>query len=534
MKKLAYGIVIGAVVLGVGGYLGINSFAQSDRAQDAQAVADTTPVIIESEKIIVDAVVVPVREADLSVATNGIVKAIMVEEGDYVEAGQPLLQLNDERLQAALAQSEANLANAEANLAELLAPPKAEEIAKYQASITSAQASLQTVLDGASNAEIAAKEASLANAAAEMRIAQSDYDEEKWRTDIAMRSEALELEKATNNYNAAKADLDDLLTEADRSDVASANANIVSAQSDLELLLIGAGNEAIQAAKATVSANQASVRDAQSALNEATLVAPFSGIVAAVNSEIGEQISSGAAAIQLADITEWRIETEDLTELDVVNVVHGDSVEVSFDALDKVILNGTVKNIKPLGENNQGDITYTVLVELEEQDERLRWNMSAEANIRANEDGRVAAGQAATASQLLLSENAAQNQTSSSSLTVADVLAMNNGTDMESGFGRIEHESSIISGAGSAAGIGTAPVDVNGSALNVRLGPDTSFAVIDSLPDTSSVSILSTNDDATWIEVALETGETGWASADYLSLELSSENLVVSGEQNGL
>lgn len=519
MKKLTYGIIIGAVALSVSGYFGINSFAQSDRAQDAQTVADTAPVIIESDKIIVDAVVVPVREADLSVATSGIVKTVLVEEGDYVEVGQPLLQLNDERLQAALAQAEANLANAEANLAELLAPPKTEEVAKYQASIASAQASLQTVLDGASNAAIAAKEAALANAEAEMRIAQSDYDEEKWRTDIAMRSEALELEKATNNYNAAKAELDDLLAEADQADVAGANASIVSAQSDLDLLLAGADQQAIAAAQATVTANQASVRDAQAALNEATLVAPFSGIVAAVNSEVGEQVSSGSAVIQLADTTEWRIETEDLTELDVVNVERGDIVAVSFDALDETTINGTVKNIKPLGENNQGDITYTVLVELNEQNEQLRWNMSAEANITANEAARAAAIKPAPAQ----TDNA--ETAHSTAKTIGDMLAL--GEEPSS-------PSPSVSPTTTMMATGTAIVDVNGSMLNVRQGPSASFAVIDSLPDASSVSILSTTDDGSWMEVALETGETGWASADYLHLDLSSENLVTSGGQNGL
>lgn len=517
MNKLAYGIAIGAVVLGTVGYFGVNSFAQSRTNQEEQAIVETMPAIIEADEIIVDAAVIPSREADLSVATSGIVQTVLVEEGDTVLAGQPLVRLNTERLEASLAQVEANLANAEAQLAELLAPPQNEEVAKYQSSVTSAQASLQDLLDGASGAEIAAKEADLANAAAELRLAQSDYDEVKWRTDIAMLDEALELEKATNNYNAAKANLDDLLAAADSADIASANASIISAQADLDLLLSGTEQEAIDAAKATVAANQASVRDAQAALAEATLVAPFSGTVAALNVEVGEQVSSGAAVIQLADTSLWRVETEDLTELDVVNVVQGDAVEISFDALPEVTLFGTVKNIKPLGENNQGDITYTVLVELDEQDERLRWNMSAEATITADEIARSAATE---------QEESMTQVSEASSLTVGDLL--NGRQEAESSGQVINVETNDIEA------ISMATVNANGSGLNVRQGPGTSYQVVQVLSDGASVNILARNADATWMQITMNGTEAGWVSSDYLNITIDTTSLAVAGEINGL
>ncbi|MEZ4709100.1 MAG: biotin/lipoyl-binding protein [Caldilineaceae bacterium] len=518
MKKLTYGLAIGAVVLGVAGYLGVNTFAQST-IDNAASTEQAAPVAIsESAAIIVDAAVVPVREADLSMATSGIVKTVLVEEGDYVLAGQPLVHLNDERLQAALAQAQANLTNAQANLAELLAPPQAAEIAKYEANITSAQTALQDILEGAGSAEIAAKEADLANAEAEMRQAQSDYDEVSWRSDIAMLDEALALEKATNNYNAAKAALDDLLAAADAGDIASANANIVSAQADLDLLLAGSEKEPIAAARATMAANEASVRDAQAALNEATLVAPFAGVVAAVNVDVGEQVATGAAVVQLADTSQWRIETEDLTELDVVNVARGDAAEIRFDAIDDAILTGVIKNIKPLGENNQGDITYTVLIELNEQDERLRWNMSAEANITRDEAGRVATSQPTQAN---VTTNSVETSTGPV-LTVGDLRA--NTGDAET--------SSAIGANGLTAP--NATVSVNGSRLNVRQEPNVSAAIMNSLHDGSRIQVLSQNADGSWLQVALGNDETGWVSADYILLDAPHSNLAVDEIDQGM
>ncbi|MGD8820518.1 MAG: RND transporter, partial [Anaerolineae bacterium] len=77
----------------------------------------------------------------------------------------------------------------------------------------------------------------------------------------------------------------------------------------------------------------------------------------------------------------WQIETDDLTELDVVKVQEGDRLMLHFDAIEDLELTGTVQRIKPLGEEKRGDITYTVVIRPDEQDPRLRWNMTAVATI---------------------------------------------------------------------------------------------------------------------------------------------------------
>jgi HlyD family secretion protein len=44
-------------------------------------------------------------------------------------------------------------------------------------------------------------------------------------------------------------------------------------------------------------------------------------------------------------------------------------------------LTGKVASIKGFGENRQGDIVYTVVVKLDTQDPRLRWNMTAKVTF---------------------------------------------------------------------------------------------------------------------------------------------------------
>lgn len=112
-------------------------------------------------------------------------------------------------------------------------------------------------------------------------------------------------------------------------------------------------------------------------MNDTELRAPFAGVIAGLNVAAGEQAAAGATVVRLADLSVWQIETEDLTEFDVVGVQSGDAVELAFDALPDLKLTGTVVRIRPIGEDNRGDIVYTLLIDPAEQDSRLLWNMTA-------------------------------------------------------------------------------------------------------------------------------------------------------------
>ena len=387
MKKLIIFLVIASIGL-IGFVFARDRFLQTKEAAPTEAAAEAAPIlpaVKASSSTIVEARVVPNREAGLSMAASGLVANVLVSNGDRVEAGDVLVELGNARQRAAVAQAQANLLNAELRVAELQAPARAEEIARYQASITLAQAGLQKVLDGAANGDVVAAQSRLASADAVRREAQA------WRNDVGALPQASALEQATNDYVTAEAQLNDLLVGPRRADVMRAQAEVASAQAEINLFLVGSKSETIAAAKANVAAAQAVLMDAQAALDETTLRAPFAGTIAAVNVDLGEPVSPGLAVVHLADLTTWRIETADLSELSVVNVQAGDRVEVAFDALPGVTLAGRVKHIQPIGENVQGDITYTVLVELTQQEARLRWNMTAQTTITPDEIGRAAA-----------------------------------------------------------------------------------------------------------------------------------------------
>jgi HlyD family secretion protein len=99
--------------------------------------------------------------------------------------------------------------------------------------------------------------------------------------------------------------------------------------------------------------------------------------VASLDTKVGEQVLPGVPVVWLADLNEWQIETDDLTELSIVDVEVGATAIITVDAIPGLELPGEVVRIRAIAENKLGDATYTVIVAPEEHDARLRWGMTA-------------------------------------------------------------------------------------------------------------------------------------------------------------
>lgn len=383
--------------------------------------------------VVADARVVPVQEASLSLATGGIVKELLVQENEQVEAGQVLLRLDDAQQKVAVASAQAELQRAQARLQQVLAGPRTAEIesaqaaldaataryerlagaslpgsiAEAEAGLAAAQASLAQLLEGPSEEQLINARAALASAQAELSRRQSAYNEIRWRPDIGATSQSANLQRATIEYEAAQARLADLESGPSQAELASANAqirrsraqldalraampqelreaeaNVRSSQAQLDLLLAGARDEEVAAAEADVASATAALQQALVGLAETELRAPFAGSIAQLNVNAGEQVSSNVPVVVLADLSNWQVETEDLTELDIVGVSASTPVTLTFDAIPDLEVNGRVKYIRPLGTDNRGDIVYTVVIEPIRQDRRLLWNMTAVAELQ--------------------------------------------------------------------------------------------------------------------------------------------------------
>jgi HlyD family secretion protein len=158
--------------------------------------------------------------------------------------------------------------------------------------------------------------------------------------------------------------------------VSAARAQVKIAEANLALVKAGPTTEEVAAARATVQQAAADVRAAEIALARSTLVAPFDGTITQVLVEVGETVAPGRPVAVLADLSHLRVETTDLTELDVVHVREGQPVEVTIDALPEERRQGHVVRIKQQSFDRNGDVVYPAIIEFDEPVPNLRWGMS--------------------------------------------------------------------------------------------------------------------------------------------------------------
>jgi HlyD family secretion protein len=261
-------------------------------------------------------------------------------------------------------------------------------LANADAQVAQAQASYDKVLTSIDTAQVVAARAQVAQAQANydklVRIdpvqrssAVAQVAQAQANLDKLLKVEPSDLAAARAQVAQAQANLTKLLGDEQTGRVNAAAAGVTNAQSNLEKLTAPAGAPDLASALAEVEAAKVSIKEAELALEQATLRAPMRGTIAEVNLKVGEVPSTDTAAIVIADFSTWQVETTDLTELSVVQISEGDPVTLTFDALPGFELTGKVARIDTIGKNKQGDITYTAIVTPDTQDSRLRWNMTA-------------------------------------------------------------------------------------------------------------------------------------------------------------
>ena len=353
------------------------------------------PIVVDASNALAEGQLVPGDSVELAFKAGGVVAQVLVEEGEPVQAGQPLARLaNAEQAQAALTAAQLELVSAEqaldtiheqagVTLAQALveAAEAREELrkAKYTWDVQQQgnRASLST-LNGAEARLLLAQDA--------LDGAQEAYDHQSGRDedDLGRALALTELAGAQHDYDAALRDVNwykGKPTEIQQAmldaDVAMAEARLQQALQDLEDRQNGADPDEVALAEARLANARAQSAAAETALADLQLQAPFAGTVAHVALNEGELVAAGQVAVVIADYSVWIVETDNLTEFELPGVEQGQAVSVTFDALPDLELAGTVTAVSPFFEIKRGDVTYTVKIQLQETDPRLRWGLTS-------------------------------------------------------------------------------------------------------------------------------------------------------------
>lgn len=370
-------------------------------------IPPTLPVVVSDPNIVVEGKLVPNQYLELSFSTSGKVEEVFVSEGDLVEADQILVRLEDEREFASRASVEASIASAQL---EFVSAQKQLDELYINAPLNSAKAykelndainrrdeaqrDYDNLGDPADTASIEQAEANLAIAEHDLQKAKEDFKpyENKPETNLTRASLLSKKAEAQAEYDDAVRRLNSLLGGASESRRAEIEAELVIAKAELEYAQlrydtikdgpdpndVELAEARVANAKAQLAAAEAELEDLEEKMAEPPpeLRAPFSGTITQINVQKGEMITTSKIVIVLADFSNWIVETDDLTEINVVHVSSGQEASIVADALTDVEMSGRVSSISNLYEEKRGDVTYTARIQVDEIDPRLRWGMT--------------------------------------------------------------------------------------------------------------------------------------------------------------
>ena len=178
----------------------------------------------------------------------------------------------------------------------------------------------------------------------------------------------------------AERDLERVMEGPDPGEVALLEAQIEKGYRDYETYKNGPDPDDVALAEARIATAETQLAAALETLADLELKAPFAGVVSELHINPSEWVAPGSPVLLIADLAHLQVETTDLGEIDVAQIVEGDQAIITFDALPDLVLEGTVISIAPKAAPGSG-VNYPVFLELSEIPAELRWGMTAFVDI---------------------------------------------------------------------------------------------------------------------------------------------------------
>ncbi len=366
----------------------------------------TVPVVVADTGIVVDGRLVPRETVAIAFNSSGEVAEVLIEEGDTVKTGDVLARLgNREPLEASIAGSKLELAAAQQELLiardarEQLYRDLPERLTQALQGLTTAKDELRkatikndNISSPASTADLNEARANLAVAENRLEKAEDDFKpyEKRSETNLQRAYYLSKLADAQRKHEAAVKNLNKLLggTSVFFESQAEAELRIAEerlnlAQEDYDKLQEGPDPDElaiidgrIATAESRIAAAEAAITSTEAALADLELRATIDGTVVEMDLIAGQRVTPGLEVLRLVDFSQWYVETDNLTEIEVVDIALGDQASITPDALPDLVLSGVVETISDLYEEKRGDVTYTARIRLNDDDPRLRWGMT--------------------------------------------------------------------------------------------------------------------------------------------------------------
>jgi HlyD family secretion protein len=288
---------------------------------------------------------VDVHQVELAFRVSGRISAVKVQEGDKVSADQVLAQLDPVPFQTDVNSAKADLAQAQAQLDKTRRGFRIEEVAQARANVAQRAADLE-------NAQVTLR-----------------------------RQQQLVASGLVTHQQ-----IDDAQARVHMSEAA-----LAASRGQLTLELHGSRIEDIEAQEATVASAQARLEKAQTALADATLLAPSNGIISVRARELGAIVQAGQTVYTLTLNNPVWIRAY-VSQPRLGRVKPGMAVKLTIDSMPGRHYDGTVGFISPEAEFTpktvqteqvRDDLVYRIRVIAGDPDNVFRQGMPVTVLIAA-------------------------------------------------------------------------------------------------------------------------------------------------------
>jgi len=336
--------VLGTVIVFAVGFIAFSNVFRSEASVPEERLQKITRGNL-ALSVVATGSIEPVTTVQLKSKSSGLVQNIYMEEGDLVQEGQILIELDKELLRAQLREAEAN------RLAVVAKQQEAES--DHVSAVNMKQKLAMDVRNLEDKVAFHKKQVNrYENLSKEKLISHSELE-------VRER----EFQEATFALEALKSEL---LMQDSR---------------------ISAAEKAVARVAAEVSQAQAILDRAAENLRNSTIRSPLTGTVLKRHVEVGDAVSSilqlGSQAtllLTLGDMAEVFFEGR-VDETDIGKIFVDQQARVKVDAFRDRPFPGKVLRIAPLGEEEDNVIGFEVRVSIEDPEQILRAQMSANAEI---------------------------------------------------------------------------------------------------------------------------------------------------------
>lgn len=338
---IAAAVLVTAAVFAFGAIRG-NGQPGSDGGRASAPGTNATPLYTVERRTISNIVpasgeLIPSETVIVRPSTNTpsrTITAIHVREGDRVHAGDILIEVDTRGLELELSGARASFDAARIRYEDLQRGPDASEIAASEASLSAARLRR------------------------DQQLTALERTRQLVERDLATASQ---LREAENDARIAEADYEVRLREHER-------------------LLAGTPTEQLRSQQASLASAENALRRAELALEEATVRSPAGGVIAEVHVVRGDVTGTNTELVTIVESNPM-IFRAGVDENDIDSLAVGNQVQVRPFGLQGAVFAGEVVRIGQRA-RSQGNLTvFEVDVAVANPQGRLRWGMSADADI---------------------------------------------------------------------------------------------------------------------------------------------------------